>query len=127
MKRKLINYDVFKQIEKNSVQAAEKELLENADSISKALGKENLQLFSLNENDAIKICSSTWSKYKPLFHYSESDPGNKNKRAHAEYPTNKPLSEDYDWDIELKAKDKAIRMISLIELTEEAQELNLGY
>jgi len=52
MKRKLINYDVFKQIEKNSVQAAEKELLENADSISKALGKENLQLFSLNENDA---------------------------------------------------------------------------
>ena len=81
----------------------------------------------LSEQEAIKICSSTWHGYKPLFHYSESDSNNKNQRAHAEYPTDKPCSDDYDWDIELKGKDKAIRMISLIQLSQEAQELNLGY
>lgn len=82
---------------------------------------------SLTEQECIKLCSETWKNIKPLFHYSESDPNNKNPRAHADFPVSCPSSEDYDWDIELKAKDKAIRMISLIELSEEAQELNLGY
>ena len=52
MKRKLINYDVFKQIETNSIRQAEKELHENADSIAKAVGRENIALFSITENDA---------------------------------------------------------------------------
>ncbi len=52
MKRKLINYDVFKAIEKNSISRAEKELTENVDSIAKAIGRESLDLFTINENDA---------------------------------------------------------------------------
>ena len=39
MKRKLINYDVFKAIENNSIRQAEKELTENVDSIAKAIKK----------------------------------------------------------------------------------------
>lgn len=52
MKRKLINYDVFKQIERNSLQTAERELVEASESLSKALNRENLKLFSINESDA---------------------------------------------------------------------------
>ena len=81
----------------------------------------------LSEQEAVELCAMSWGTYIPLFHYSESDPDNKNQRAHAEYPTSYPQHDQYDWDIELKGKDKAIRAISLIKLTEEAQELNLGY
>jgi hypothetical protein len=52
MKRKLINYDVFKAIENNSIRQAEKELTENVDSIAKAIGRENIDLYTINENDA---------------------------------------------------------------------------
>lgn len=63
----------------------------------------------LNEEEAIRACHSTWSNYKPLFHYSESRPGN-NPRAHADYAY-KPFNTynlDFDIDFELKMKDKAI-------------------
>jgi UV DNA damage endonuclease len=54
-------------------------------------------------------CAATWGSVKPLFHYSESHPDKTNPRSHADMPVDKPCSEQYDWDIELKSKDAAIR------------------
>ena len=54
-------------------------------------------------------CAKTWGSVKPLFHYSESHPDKTNPRAHADMPVDKPCSDQYDWDIELKSKDAAIR------------------
>ena len=53
-------------------------------------------------------CAATWN-VRPLFHYSESHPEKTNPRAHADMPVDKPCSDQYDWDIELKSKDTAIR------------------
>jgi len=77
----------------------------------------------LPEDSAIELCVLTWGDTKPLFHYSESEPDHKNPRAHADMPVDIPPSELYDWDIELKGKDKAIRHLALIELTREAEKL----
>ena len=52
MKRKLIDYDVFKQIESKFLQTAEKELNEATDAIASAIGKDNISLFGLTENEA---------------------------------------------------------------------------
>lgn len=63
----------------------------------------------LTEEEAIRACYNTWCEYKPLFHYSESRPGN-NPRAHADFAYN-PINTynlDFDLDFELKQKDKAI-------------------
>jgi UV DNA damage endonuclease len=60
------------------------------------------------EQEAIGECYMTW-KTKPLFHYSESRPGN-NPRAHADY-AEQPFNTyglEFDIDMELKAKDYAI-------------------
>jgi len=77
------------------------------------------------------VCAATWGMTKPLFHYSESMPDQKNPRKHADMPTNCPASDSYDWDIELKSKDAAIRACAryeaLQELAYQAQELNMGY
>lgn len=77
----------------------------------------------LSESLAVAHCAGTWYHYgaKPLFHYSESCPNNTNRRAHAEMPTDIPSCDKYDWDIELKNKDQAIRFLNLIELTREAE------
>ena len=63
---------------------------------------------NLNEQEAITMCYNTWNT-KPLFHYSESREGN-NPRAHADFAYNKfnNYGLDFDIDMELKAKDKAI-------------------
>ena len=53
-------------------------------------------------------CAATWN-VRPLFHYSESHPDKTNPRAHADMPTDYPVSDQYDFDIELKGKDFAIR------------------
>ena len=58
-------------------------------------------------------CAATWP-CKPLFHYSESPPNKNNPRAHADLPVDIPQIDYYDWDIELKAKDKAIRACTAI-------------
>jgi UV DNA damage endonuclease len=71
-------------------------------------------------------CAATWN-VRPLFHYSESHPDKTNPRSHADMPTDRPCSDQYDWDIELKSKDAAIRALAGIELTQQAQELNMGY
>lgn len=79
----------------------------------------------LSESLAMAHCAGTWyhCNAKPLFHYSESCPNNANRRAHAEMPTDVPPSDKYDWDIELKGKDAAIRALYLIQLTREAEDL----
>jgi len=60
-------------------------------------------------DDAAYKCARTWGNFKPLFHYSESHPDKTNPRSHADMPTDYPFSNDFDWDIELKGKDAAIR------------------
>lgn len=77
-------------------------------------------------------CAETWGSIKPLFHYSESCPDSPNPRKHADMPTAFPATNRYDWDIELKSKDEAIRKLAMIELAmielaKQAQELNMGY
>jgi len=53
--------------------------------------------------------------FKPLFHYSESHPDKPNPRSHADMPSKLPkdggFSFPVDYDVELKAKDDAIRAI----------------
>jgi UV DNA damage endonuclease len=63
----------------------------------------------LSEEEAIRACYATWGDYRPLFHYSESRPGN-NPRAHADYANNSfnTYGLDFDLDFELKMKDNAI-------------------
>jgi UV DNA damage endonuclease len=63
----------------------------------------------LSEQEALQSCHLTWGKYKPLFHYSESRPGN-NPRAHADYAENvfNTYDLEFDVDMELKMKDLAI-------------------
>ena len=63
---------------------------------------------NLTECEAINMCYDTWQT-KPLFHYSESRPGN-NPRAHNDYAYNKfeTYGLEFDVDMELKAKDLAL-------------------
>lgn len=61
------------------------------------------------EKMCVKLCYHTWHSHKPLFHYSESRPGN-NPRAHCDIPT-EPFNTydlDFDVDMEVKLKDQAI-------------------
>jgi UV DNA damage endonuclease len=63
----------------------------------------------MNEQEALESCYLTWQNYRPLFHYSESAPGN-NPRKHnkyAEQPYNN-YGLEFDLDFELKQKDLAI-------------------
>lgn len=63
----------------------------------------------MSEQEALEACYNTWQGYRPLFHYSESRPGN-NPRAHDDYAQN-PFDTyglEFDVDMELKAKDYAI-------------------
>lgn len=66
---------------------------------------------NLSTSEAIKLCIETWGKFKPLFHFSDSDPKNKNPRAHADYVQTFPeeyKNLDVDFEFEFKAKDYAI-------------------
>jgi UV DNA damage endonuclease len=63
----------------------------------------------MNEQEALESCYLTWQEYRPLFHYSESAPGN-NPRKHNEY-AEQPYDNyglEFDLDFELKQKDLAI-------------------
>lgn len=55
MKKKLINFDVFKQIENSSITNAEKELTEASEMLAKVLGKERLDLHCIHENSVTFI------------------------------------------------------------------------
>ena len=62
----------------------------------------------LTECEAINMCYDTWQT-RPLFHYSESKPGN-NPRAHDDFARSifNTYNLEFDIDMELKAKDFAI-------------------
>ena len=63
----------------------------------------------LTEREAINMCWDTWQT-RPLFHYSESAPGN-NPRKHADYAV-EPINSyglEFDLDFEIKAKCLAIK------------------
>lgn len=67
----------------------------------------------LTTKKALNMCIETWNKFKPLFHFSDNDPSNKNPRAHADYvselaPEYKSCDVLLDLDFEFKAKDLAI-------------------
>lgn len=69
----------------------------------------------LTEQEAFELCYNTWHGHKPLYHYSESRPGN-NPRAHNDYAET-PMQTygfDIDCDLELKAKDYAIQKYETI-------------
>ena len=72
----------------------------------------------VSEETAIRACHRSWDGYTPLFHYSESRPGN-NPRAHADYANNtfNTYGLNFDIDFELKMKDKAILQFSQRELS----------
>jgi len=76
-----------------------------------------------NETQAMTACAKTWGMTKPLFHYCEVMPNQKNPRKHADMPTDFPASDSYDWDIELKSKDAAIRELAMIELVRRSEEM----
>lgn len=63
-----------------------------------------------SEFEAFHLAVASWGAYRPLFHYSESDLTNSNRRAHSEMPTRRANNYDtaFDLDIELKAKSEAI-------------------
>lgn len=67
---------------------------------------------TLDHLQAMRLCANSWGNIKPLFHYSESHPDKTNQRSHADMPTDRPCSDQYDWDIELKSKDTAIRALA---------------
>ena len=66
----------------------------------------------LSAKEAVKLSMSTWGKHRPLFHFSDNDPSNKNPRAHGDYVRSIP--EEYvgvngvDFEFEFKAKDYAL-------------------
>lgn len=71
----------------------------------------------LTHRQAFEAAYATWTGYMPIFHYSEGINGT---RKHADYA--KSLPPDYGlpvvWEVELKAKDKAIkRMLKNNELS----------
>jgi UV DNA damage endonuclease len=64
---------------------------------------------NLTEQEAINMCWDTW-RTRPLFHYSESAPGN-NPRKHADYAV-EPINTyglEFDLDFEIKQKCMAIK------------------
>lgn len=118
-------YENFRKLDKN---CQARLTIENDDKLSCWSVKELVEIFhpitripicfdylhhkchpdNLPEQDAVNMCWETWQT-TPLFHYSESRPGN-NPRSHADYAYHKfnTYGLEFDIDFELKAKDKAI-------------------
>jgi UV DNA damage endonuclease len=67
---------------------------------------------AIEEEKAFDMCVKTWGKFKPLFHYSESAPDQKNPRKHADYVTLLPdtYGVDIDLDFEFKMKEKSFSL-----------------
>jgi len=65
----------------------------------------------LTAKEAVNLACSTWQNCRPLFHFSDNDPNNRNPRAHGDYVRELPseyLNLDVDFEFEFKAKDYAI-------------------
>jgi len=67
-----------------------------------------------DEYQAMQECAKTWGHIKPLFHYCEAMPDQPNPRKHADMPTDCPPDFPADFEVELKAKDFAIRRLEEI-------------
>jgi UV DNA damage endonuclease len=65
---------------------------------------------SWSEHEAFSLALNSWHPIQPLFHYSEPVCGSVNRRAHADLPTRRAndYGREFDLDIELKCKSKAI-------------------
>jgi len=65
----------------------------------------------IDEQQAFEMCYKTWGSHRPLFHFSETLPGQKNPRKHADYPTFTPnrYGMEVDLDYEFKMKDLALK------------------
>jgi UV DNA damage endonuclease len=63
----------------------------------------------MDQKEAFDLCVKTWGKHKPLFHYSESAPDQKNPRKHADFVIRYPetYNTDIDLDFEFKMKEKS--------------------
>ncbi len=62
--------------------------------------------------DYLKLAVSTWGNIKPVIHYSESEPGAKNKIGHSKYITTDFINTyGYDVDIMIEAKEKELALI----------------
>jgi len=68
----------------------------------------------MTKQEAFEACLPTWNDTRPLFHYCETMPNQPLLRKHADYPVSSPDSfgHEVDFDIELKAKDLAIRCLA---------------
>lgn len=127
--RKEITHRFYENFKKLDINCQSRLTIENDDKLNCWSVKELVEIFhpitnipicfdylhhkchpnNLTEFDAISMCYDTWQT-KPLFHYSESRPGN-NPRAHndfAEHSFN-TYNLEFDIDMELKMKDKAIQ------------------
>lgn len=68
----------------------------------------------LTECEAINMCYDTWQT-RPLFHYSESAPGN-NPRKHSEYAVNPINTYGLKFDLDYEIKQKCIAITKYQEL-----------
>lgn len=64
------------------------------------------------EKEAFDNCVKTWGKFKPLFHYSESAPDQKNPRKHADYAVKSPETYGVDIDVDYEFKMKEMSFTS---------------
>jgi UV DNA damage endonuclease len=64
------------------------------------------------EEEAFAMAVQSWQGYTPLFHYSESIPGDKNPRKHADYAQTLPntYNTTIDLDFEFKMKEKSFSL-----------------
>ena len=132
--REEISYRFYQNFKKLDINCQKRITIENDDKLNCWSVKELVDIFhpitripitfdylhhkchpnGLTECEAINMCYDTWQT-RPLFHYSESRPGN-NPRAHDDYANN--LFDyhglEFDVDLELKAKDYAIERYSQI-------------
>ena len=70
---------------------------------------------------SIKACYNTWGDYTPLFHYSESAPGN-NPRKHANYAMNLFETHGLDFNLDFELKEKCLAIHRYRELYDQFKQ-----
>lgn len=81
----------------------------------------------MSEEEAFRLCAQTWGNVRPLFHFSESLPGQKNPRKHANFPTFVPDTYGYELDLDYEFKDKDSAMQKAAELHKKLDEAILAH
>lgn len=74
-----------------------------------------------NEEQSIRACYNTWGDYTPLFHYSESAPGN-NPRKHANYAMNLFETHGLDFNLDFELKEKCLAIHRYRELHDQFKQ-----